>query len=102
MMNVDDHPMEVEAMALFKQGESKKANQKQDEFLSEITRSGTDHCTCPVPCKFHGRCVECVTIHRGHGDHLPNCFRAMVNRRIGQISALTEDSFRPHPEAAKK
>ena len=82
-------------MELFRQGESTSASKLQDEFLTEIKRSGLDHCTCPVTCKFHGKCVECVTIHRGHGDHLPHCFHNMVNRKIAQLSGLTEHSFEP-------
>ena len=90
---VDDHPMEQEAMGLFRKGEGKKASQLQDEFLEEIRKSGIDHCTCPGACKFHGKCVECVIIHRGHGDHLPHCFREMVNRRIEAVSGLSENTF---------
>ena len=97
MMTVDDHPVEIEAMKLFKQGEPEKARKLQDEFLAEIMRSGEDHCTCPAPCKFHGKCIECVVIHRGHGDHLPYCLQSMVNQRIEQLSELTEHSFEPPP-----
>ena len=95
MMTVDDHPMEMKAMELFKQGRSKEASKLQDQFLAEVKRSGVDHCPCPSPCKFHGKCVECVTLHRGHGDHLPYCFQAMVNRRLEILSGLTEHSFNP-------
>ncbi len=96
-MTIDDHPMEVEAMELFKQGHSKKASKLQDEFLDEIKQSGVDHCTCPASCKFHGKCIECVTLHRGHGDHLPHCLQNMVNRKLEQLSGLTEHSFQPPP-----
>ncbi len=51
----------------------------------------TDHCTCKKKdCKLHGNCVECVTMHRRDGDHLPSCFHEMVNKRIGFLSGLTE------------
>ena len=33
----------------------------------------------------------------GLGYHLPHCFRSMVNRRIEELSALTEHSCRPQP-----
>lgn len=97
-MNIDDHPMEIEAMELFKQGKSREASKLQDEFLAGIKRSGVDHCTCPAACKFHGKCMECVALHRGHGDHLPHCMQDMVNRRIEQLSGLTEHSFKPPPK----
>jgi hypothetical protein len=38
--------------------------------------------------------MECVIIHRGHGDHLPECFRHMVNARLEALSALTEHSIK--------
>ena len=97
-MPVDDHPVEKEAMALFQRGEGRRASALQDTFLAEIMNSGKDLCTCPAACKFHGKCVECVMIHRGHGDHLPHCFRAMVNSRLDGLSALTEHSLREPPE----
>jgi len=71
---VDNHELERRAMELFKGGDAAKATALQDEFLAEILASGEDLCSCPHECKFHGRCVECVMIHRGHGDHLPHCF----------------------------
>jgi len=91
---VDDHHLEIEAMRLFKIGERERASRLQDEFLKKIESSGEDHCTCPTACKFHGKCVECVIIHRGHGDHLPHCFQNLVNTRIAALSALTEHSFK--------
>ena len=92
---VDDHELERKAMELFRSGDAARASQLQEEFLQEIMASGQDLCSCPSGCKYHGKCVECVMIHRGHGDHLPHCFRDMVNRRIEVLSGLTEHSCRP-------
>ena len=92
---VDDHELERRAMELFKSGDAARASQLQDEFLHAIMASGQDLCTCPSSCKYHGKCVECVMIHRGHGDHLPHCFRNIVNRRIEGLSELTEHSCKP-------
>lgn len=37
-------------------------------------------CTCPQTlCVWHGRCRECVAIHRYHKDHVPECFQSFVN-----------------------
>ena len=95
---IDDNELEMKAMDLFKKGESQEASKLQDEFLQEIKASCPDHCSCPVICKFHGECVECVIIHRGHGDHLPHCFQKMVNKRIEALSELTEHSFNDQSE----
>jgi hypothetical protein len=91
---IDDHKTELKAMELFKCGKMREASAMQDKFLAEVKASGEDHCSCPSACKFHGKCVECVTLHRGHGDHLPYCFRAMLNRKINNLSELSEHSFK--------
>ena len=81
-------------MALFHSGDDKNARKLQDRFLAEVLGAGEDHCSCPAACKHHGNCLECVVIHRGHGDHLPYCLQAMLNSRIDALSALTEHSSR--------
>lgn len=98
---IDNHEMEKRAMELFRQGRGKEASALQDEFLAEVKRSGVDHCTCPGSCKFHGKCVECVTLHRGHGDHLPHCFRNMLNERLEKLSQLSEHSFKHQTSAPR-
>ena len=97
-MAIDKHEMEMRAMDLFKAGRSKEASQLQDEFLAAVKESGEDYCTCPGNCKFHGKCVDCVIVHRGHSDHLPHCFRNMVNERFEGLSELTEHSFKHQPK----
>ena len=94
---VDNHELERRAMELFRSGETKEAQRLQEQFLEEMMGSGADLCSCPSNCRYHGRCVECVMIHRGHADHLPHCFRAMVNERIERLSELTEHSHEPGP-----
>jgi len=89
---IDDHPLEKRAMELFRSGDAEQASRLQEEFLAEVMSSGEDLCSCPGHCKYHGKCVECVLVHRGHADHLPHCFRSMVNERLERLSALTEHS----------
>jgi hypothetical protein len=91
---IDDNDMEIRAMELFRKGKREEATKLQDEFLEGVRASGEDHCTCPGHCKFHGKCVECVIVHRGHGEHVPHCFQKMLNRRIEALSALTEHSIK--------
>lgn len=95
---VDNHELEMKAMELFKSGDARSARQLQEAFLEEIMNSGEDLCSCPGNCRYHGKCVECVMIHRGHSDHVPHCFRNMVNKRIEGLSGLTEHSFRNQSE----
>lgn len=74
---IDGHELEKKAMELFKAGQEEEASRVQDRFLADVKASGEDHCSCPERCKFHGKCVECVIIHRGHGDHLPHCLQTI-------------------------
>lgn len=63
------------------------------EALQEIRESGIDYCSCPESCPHHGKCWECVLIHRGHRDHLPYCFWDMVNEKLYSAQRLTEGSL---------
>ncbi len=92
-MKIDKHPMELEAMRMFREGKGREASKLQDEFLKAVKDSGVDHCTCPSGCKFHGDCVQCLIAHRGHGDHVPHCMREMINDRVAALAALAENSY---------
>ncbi|MDL2225763.1 hypothetical protein LJC20_06175 [Eubacteriales bacterium OttesenSCG-928-M02] len=38
-------------------------------------------CPCPNPlCEWHGRCKECVALHRYHGDHIVACLQPIVKK----------------------
>ena len=91
-MIIDNNPKEKEAMKAFHKGDRSLGQKIQDEFVEELRASlgKTDHCSCQKACKYHGKCIECVAIHRAHREHLPNCFRSMVNERIEKLSELTE------------
>lgn len=67
--------------------------------LDRIKETKTDHCSCKEACPHHGKCWECVVIHRGSRDHLPFCMHDMVNERLYSLQLLTEGSIRnykPH------
>lgn len=68
------------------------------EALQEIKDSGVDYCSCKENCPHHGKCWECVLIHRGHRDHLPFCFFDMINERIDGLQKLTEGSIKEYME----
>ncbi len=93
-MVIDNNAQEIKAMDFFRKGETNKANQLQNQFLADVKSSGIDHCSCRTECRHHGICSDCVVIHRGHQDHLPECFREMINKRIESMSALAEHTFR--------
>ena len=94
-MDIDKNPLECKAMEAFRNGEQETGFMLQDEFVAQLRESikSQDHCPCKKSaCKYHGNCLECVAIHRAHQEHLPVCFRDMVNERIQQLSTLTEDT----------
>jgi hypothetical protein len=93
IMKIDDNEKELCALREMISGDGKAGLRMQREFLEEVKASGQDYCSCTAKCAYHGNCVDCVIIHRGHADHLPECFRSMVNRRIMGISGLTEHSL---------
>ena len=71
------------------------------EALQDIKDSGIDYCNCPEHCPHHGKCWECVMIHRGHRDHMPYCMWDMVNEKLYALQRLTEGSlmsYQPHEE----
>ena len=92
---IDNNELELEVMRLFKEGKHDEAEKLQDEFLEKVKNTVNDHCPCPEPCKHHGKCIDCVIIHRGHGDHLPYCMQEMLNRKLESLSELSEHSFKP-------
>ena len=95
-MQIDFNPRECEAMAAFKRGEQALGEAIQAEFIAQfkaLKKEQGDHCNCPADCDLHGNCVICVQVHRGHGDHLPYCMQAMVNRKLAALSELTEHSI---------
>lgn len=95
-MKIDGNPMEKEAMKAFHRGDKAEGHRIQAEFLKEMheTFQNGGHCSCTKPCNLHGKCVDCVAVHRAHQEHLPNCFREMVNVKIKAVSELTEHSIK--------
>ena len=56
----------------------------KEEFYSNTVQEIRDvlknpqnlKCSCPkVKCEWHGKCQECVAVHRYYKDHVPNCFQ---------------------------
>ena len=41
----------------------------------------------------HGNCKECVAIHRAHQEHVPNCMRPLINKKLKLMSELTEHTL---------
>jgi len=55
--------------------------------------SNSEHlkCTCTQTlCEWHGRCRECVALHRYHQDHVPACFQTFINDKLRDIVKIGE------------
>lgn len=94
-MKIDGNRIEKEALAAFDRDDRDEGWRLQNRFLEEFHKAydGKDHCPCTDACKLHGKCRECVAVHRAHQGHLPNCLKPMVNEKIRELSQLTEHSF---------
>ena len=78
-MKIDGNELAIEQNELDREGRHAEAMAIKREFLKQVRESG-DHCPCKQACPHHGNCFECVTLHRGHRDHLPMCMRWIMRR----------------------
>ncbi|SEP03639.1 LPS biosynthesis protein [Propionispora vibrioides] len=107
-MIIDENEIEKLAMEKFHKGDSKEGRRIQEEFVSAFREEfkWKDHCPCQKACRYHGNCKECVAIHRAHQEHVPNCMRIMINKKIRALSELTEhtiaDEIVPPKEVLRK
>lgn len=94
-MIIDGNQKEKEALEQFYNGNRPEFLRIQEEFLTAFREEyrDKDHCPCTKACHYHGNCKECVTIHRAHQEHVPNCMRPIVNAKIKLLSELTEHTF---------
>ena len=103
-MIIDGNNKEKEAMKAFHQGNRKGGLKLQEEFAAEFREEykEKDHCSCKKACRYHGNCKECVAIHRAHQEHLPNCMRPIVNKKLIILSELTEHTLANEIEPTKE
>jgi len=94
-MQIDGNQKEIDAMQAFHRGETQEGLRLQEEFASAFREEykDKDHCSCQVACRYHGNCKECVAIHRAHMEHVPNCLRPTINRKLKLLSELTEHTL---------
>ena len=86
---IDDNPEYKKSIRLFKEGEYEKVRQMEKKFVEEALQL-KDHCPCTEACRWHGKCKECVIIHRGHQDHLPKCMQPILLKQIKGLAHLAE------------
>lgn len=48
-------------------------------------------------CDWHGKCKECVALHRYHNDHIPVCLQPIINDKpkalvhVGELVATQKE-----------
>lgn len=48
-------------------------------------------CTCPnTLCDWHGKCKECVALHRFHNDHIPACLQPIIDEKLKDLLNVVE------------
>lgn len=63
----------------------------------EKLKSGKyDKCSCPqLKCEWHGKCRECVMLHRAYQDHLPHCLKPIFQNKIKGLAEAIEFDITP-------
>ena len=91
-MKIEGNQKELDAMVEFHKGNRVEGLRLQEEFAAEFRKEykDKDHCPCLKACRYHGNCKECVAIHRAHQEHVPNCMRPLINKKLKLMSELTE------------
>ena len=102
-MKIDGNDKEKQAMAAFHRGDRAEGFKLQEEYASAFREEykDKDHCSCHRACRYHGNCKECVAIHRAHEEHVPNCMRPMLNKKLKLLSELTEHTLANEIEPPK-
>lgn len=107
-MMIEHNPKELAAMEEFHKGNRQRGLELQEEFAAAFREEyrKKDHCPCKKAYRYHGNCKECVTIHRAHQEHVPNCMRPILNQKIKLLSQLTEhtiaEEIQPPQEVLRK
>lgn len=65
------------------------------ELVKQNRKLATDpkvtQCTCPnTLCDWHGKCKECVALHRFHNDHVPVCLQPIINDKLKDLVNIVE------------
>lgn len=62
-----------------------------------------EDCPCTLlSCTAHGNCVECVSIHRQHKEHVPECIADILREDLKVIAAKIECGIIDNRPAIKK
>jgi hypothetical protein len=62
----------------------------------KIASGKYNKCSCPeIKCEWHGKCQECVIIHRAFEEHVPHCMKPILRNKIKAIAQTIEFDIKP-------
>ena len=72
-----------------------KTKEEYYELILENRRlaSNPEITKCPCSnslCDWHGKCKECVALHRYHNDHVPVCLQPLISDKINALTGVVE------------
>lgn len=82
---------------------------KREEYVKAVKAAQTiidsgkhDACTCiNLACPWHGKCFECVMIHRVNKQHVPECLQPILKDKIAALARTVElETVDAHPPQA--
>ena len=100
-MKIEGNELAILKNELEREGKRAEAMKIKRECLQQGRDNGV-HCPCKQACPHHSNCFECVTLHRGHRDHLPLCMWDMVNERLHSLSLMTEGTLTDYEAKLEK
>jgi len=72
-----------------------KTKEEYYDIVLENRRLAADmqilKCSCPnTLCDWHGKCKECVALHRYHNDYVPSCLQPIIADKIKALAGVAE------------
>lgn len=55
-----------------------------------VADKSLDECPCTQTCEWHGKCFECVKIHRTKKKHIPECLQPIFEDKINELAQCVE------------
>jgi len=55
-----------------------------------VADKSLDECPCTQNCEWHGKCFECVKIHRVKGKHIPECLQHIFEDKLQNLANCVE------------
>ncbi|MBU0615725.1 MAG: hypothetical protein KJ601_06535 [Nanoarchaeota archaeon] len=61
-----------------------------DKSRQILADKSLDDCPCTQNCEWHGKCFECVKIHRVKGKHIPECLQHIFQDKFEALANCIE------------